>query len=137
MTTHLKRATMVCAALAIGGCGASDELSAAEGYMPEDLPPWTCDTDASSGGGSESGCGDGTGDLDQCEGVGDCEVGYCVAAFDGDIGVFECRASCIESMDENQWCADASACCDPAATCERGYCITDAAGASSSTGDAP
>lgn len=127
MARPISTLTFALMAALTGACGDSKELANAEGYMPEDLPPWTCDTDASSGGGSESGCGDGTGEVDECRSGDECQGGYCVASFNGDIGVFACRQACIPSMDESQWCADASACCEANARCERGYCIVDAA----------
>ncbi|MFO0633181.1 MAG: hypothetical protein U0168_10050 [Nannocystaceae bacterium] len=119
------------------GCSAADSSYLGDsGYMPEDLPPWSCDTDATTG--TTTGCeaSSGSGGESSCAASGECAVGVCAAPFDGDIGVFRCVDSCIETMDEGAWCADASACCDAAARCDRGLRIVDggATGGSSSSG---
>ncbi|MBX7081115.1 MAG: hypothetical protein K1X88_18085 [Nannocystaceae bacterium] len=116
------------------GCSAADSSYLGDsGYMPEDLPPWSCDTDAT---GTTTGCeaSSGSGGASSCAGSGECDQGVCAAPFDGDIGVFRCVDSCVQTEDDSAWCADASACCDPAASCERGLCIVDAGASTGDTG---
>jgi hypothetical protein len=115
-------------------------------YMDDDLPSENCpDTDSSaceSTGGVTTATssttaseGDTTGgSSDACEVLG-CEVGFCVAPFDGEIGEFVCVPDCIGIMDEALWCADASACCDADAVCtDRGYCVPSESGSESGGG---
>lgn len=102
------------------GCGESDESAGGE-YIEEDFPPWTCDTEATTTGCAESG----DVPVAECRGASDCAAGVCAADFNGDIGRFECQASCISPFDDARWCVDASACCDAAAICDRGYCLVD------------
>lgn len=115
----------LCVLLLLTGCMAADNLSA-DDYMEEDFPPWTCDTE-----GTTTGC-DSTGDLTapQCEGAQDCPGEVCAASFNGDIGPFECQSQCIDAMDDNRWCLDSDACCDPTAVCDRGYCVPTDGGSS-------
>lgn len=75
---------------------------------------------------------------DECTVTADCPRGeLCVAPFDQAAGPegkgpLECVTECVVIMDEDRWCADAAACCDPAAECtDRGYCVFP----SESTGD--
>jgi hypothetical protein len=68
---------------------------------------------------------------DECTVSADCLDGepYCVAPFDQSAGpegkgAYECVSECVVLMDEDRWCADAAACCDPQAECtDRGYCV--------------
>jgi hypothetical protein len=109
------------------GC-AEDSLSG-DDFMDEDFPPWSCDSDTSCTSSSAS-----EGDpAPACQSSTECSGGeICAADFDGDIGTFSCQALCITTMDDAQWCADDSACCDPLAVCTRGLCI---AGGDGSTGE--
>lgn len=91
----------------------------------------------SSSGGDEVGGTTGVtgGHDDQCHGPADCDEGsFCVAPYaDNERGDFACVAECVGPMDEDSWCYDASACCDPAAVCTiRGYCEVEGADASTS-----
>jgi hypothetical protein len=65
------------------------------------------------------------GDDDSCSLSRPCETGWCVAPYaDNQRGAFACIGTCVELDDPASWCFDASACCDPAATCSaRGYCV--------------
>lgn len=101
-------------------------------YIDEDFPPVSCDTD----GTTTDGCGSTGAPVPSCQVSNDCNVGVCVAEFSGNIGQFECRDVCIGSLDETQWCADASACCDAAAICDRGLCIAPDSSGDVSTSDA-
>jgi hypothetical protein len=67
---------------------------------------------------------------DECLLSAHCPDGeVCVAPFDQEAGpegkgAYECVIECVELMDEDRWCADAAACCDPTAACtDRGYCV--------------
>lgn len=67
---------------------------------------------------------------DECAVSSDCADGeLCVAPFDQSAGpegkgAYECVSDCVVMMDEDRWCADAAACCDPSAECtDRGYCV--------------
>lgn len=102
-----------CSADSAGDYAGDDE------YVGEDLPPWSCDTEGTSTGTCAS-----TGEVPACNGAFDCGSGeVCAAAFNGDIGPFECQAQCIAPMDDDRWCFDAAACCDASAVCDRGYCM--------------
>ena len=66
---------------------------------------------------------------DECTMTAECVDGeLCVAPFDQSAGpegkgAYECVSDCVVLMDEDRWCADAAACCDPLAECtDRGYC---------------
>lgn len=107
--------------LACGG----DALEGGDDFMDEPVPPKSCDTTPAMDTGCMMEPPIPTG---SCLTTDECAGGFCVAAFDGDIGPFECRASCIDNDDETSWCLDAAACCDPEATCSsRGYCRSTAA----------
>lgn len=67
---------------------------------------------------------------DECTLTAECVDGeLCVAPFDQSAGpegkgAYECVEECVVLMDEDRWCADAAACCDPLAECtDRGYCV--------------
>lgn len=67
---------------------------------------------------------------DECTMTAECVDGeLCVAPFDQAAGpegkgAYECVEECVVLMDEDRWCADAAACCDPLAECtDRGYCV--------------
>lgn len=67
---------------------------------------------------------------DECTMTADCVDGeLCVAPFDQSAGpegkgAYECVSECVAIMDEDRWCADVAACCDPLAECtDRGYCV--------------
>jgi hypothetical protein len=87
---------------------------------------------------------------DECTVTADCLDGeLCVAPFDQTAGAegkgaYECVPECVVIMDEDRWCADADACCDPEAECtDRGYCVYPdgstggSEGSSGSTGGGP
>lgn len=84
----------------------------------------------------------GGGDPSACSASSPCrQDSYCVAPYANAVrGTFECVDACVGPDDEDHWCFDASACCDPAAVCTiRGYCISPGAstgtdGGSSSSG---
>jgi len=86
---------------------------------------------------------------DECTVTADCVDGeLCVAPFDQSAGpegkgAYECVIECVGPMDEDHWCADAAACCDPLHECtDRGYCVppegstggSEGSGSSGSTG---
>ncbi len=66
---------------------------------------------------------------DECLASAECGAElFCVAPFDQTLGPlgkgdYACVTECVMQMDEDRWCADTSACCDPDAECtDRGYC---------------
>lgn len=135
----------VFAGLLFAGCADSSDAYTDE--MPDDLPAGQSDTDGSSGGTPTTGApestttgGSTTGEAAGCQSSDECLGNdVCVATWDAETqthGVPECSFSCIPSLDDAQWCADASACCDPEATCTaRGYCVPpQEPGAGDSTG---
>lgn len=81
---------------------------------------------------------------DECTLSSECLDGeVCVAPFDQEAGpegkgANECVSECVVIMDEDRWCADAAACCDPTAECtDRGYCVVPGdTGGSESSGSA-
>lgn len=85
---------------------------------------------------------------DECTVSADCPRGeLCVAPFDQAAGPegkgpLACVVECVVIMDEDRWCADAAACCDPEAECtDRGYCVypgesSDGSDSGSGTGSA-
>ncbi|MCX4247900.1 hypothetical protein [Paraliomyxa miuraensis] len=107
----------------------------------------TSTTDDTSGASSSSTGFSSVGIPDECTVTADCPRGeLCVAPFDQSAGPegkgpLECVIECVVIMDEDRWCADAAACCDPEAECtDRGYCVypSDSTGATDSgesTGD--
>jgi hypothetical protein len=122
----------VCLTVALASCSSDDsggDGSASGGTLMDDLPPSTnCPGGSDTGGCQEDGGASASasaGGSGSCQSAADCMVGEgCLAPFDGEIGEFVCRPGCIGMMDEDWWCADASACCDPSATCTmRGYCV--------------
>jgi hypothetical protein len=132
---------VVCSGL-LSGCFAADSAEGDDFYMDDDVPAGNCmtgtgcATDGSDGG--SGGAGDGA-----CESTLQCAAGLmCVGTFDGDIGAFECRNSCIDDMDEDRWCVDGEACCNAGSVCARGYCTpgdqtsdADTGGVDSSDGE--
>lgn len=106
-------------AIALLGCD-SDSAGGddfADDVMDEPLPPKCEDTDPAA-------CETTGVAAQECSRSSDCAGGeVCIAAFDGDIGLLRCEASCIAADDPAQWCSDASACCDAGASCVRGLCI--------------
>ncbi len=109
----------------------SDDL-----YMDDDVPSGSCmsdtgecDTDSAASDDASTAEVAGT-----CESTLECGDGEsCIATFDGDIGEFECTASCIADRDETRWCLDDDACCNADSVCaERGYCMPVEASADTS-----
>lgn len=132
--------------LALATCG---DDSAGGDFMDEDVPGGDdCDTDAFCGtdGTGESGDTVGTGDSDNagegglpddaCRNSAECGPDLlCTAPFDGNRGPYTCEPTCISNMDETMWCADATACCDPTASCTtRGYCQPGDGGGTGTSG---
>lgn len=85
---------------------------------------------SSDEGGSSSTGHSSVGIPDECTLSEDCPAGeLCVAPFDQSAGpegkgALACVTECVVIMDEDRWCADATACCDPEAECtDRGYCV--------------
>ncbi|MBC8067947.1 MAG: hypothetical protein IAG13_06395 [Deltaproteobacteria bacterium] len=116
----------------VGQSGCAEDSASADDFMDEDFPPWSCDSDTSC---TSSGASEGA-PAPACQSSNECSGGeICAADFDGDIGSFSCQAVCIVTMDDAQWCADDSACCDPLAVCTRGYCLPGEAGSSSDDGN--
>jgi len=128
---------LVVAAL-VGGCSDGDYEAGGGDLMAEDLPAGVCGTTTSSGTSFSTGddCDvslgrpDTTGgflERDECDATRNCPAArtICVAEFEvNGRAAYTCRDTCIELMDETVWCADATSCCDPAATCtSRGYCV--------------
>lgn len=110
-----------------------------------ELPPGTSTTDATGSTGEDPSTTTGhssVGIPDECTVTADCPRGeLCVAPFDQNAGPegkgpLECVTECVVLMDEDRWCADAAACCDPEAECtDRGYCEypSDSTGETSET----
>jgi len=129
----------VCLAGLLAGCTTDDGTGDATsiGTLMDDLPPST-----NCPGGTDTGaCADDSGSASaggagSCQSGSDCMTGEgCLAPFDGEIGEFACVPGCIGIMDDDWWCADASACCDQSATCTmRGYCVLPEAGSDGSGG---
>lgn len=78
---------------------------------------------------------------DECQASAECGAElFCVAPFDQTLGPngkgdFACVTECVMQMDEDRWCADVSACCDPDAECtDRGYCEVPGLGTGDSGG---
>jgi len=108
----------------VAGCFAPRAEDAGDDFMDEDVPAGKCMSDSGPCDESE-GAGDGTPTPDGCQSTLDCAGGeICAAVFDGDIGTFACRASCIEDMDDTRWCVDDDGCCNDGSVCAgRGYCM--------------
>jgi hypothetical protein len=69
------------------------------------------------------------GSADECQASAECGAElFCVAPFDQSLGPYgkgdyACVTECVMLLDEDRWCADVGACCDPDAECtDRGYC---------------
>lgn len=106
----------------------------------------TIGDDSAAAGSSSTGA---VGPVDECQASDECGGGlFCVAPFDQTLGpkgkgLYACVDACVPLVDEDLWCADATACCDPDATCtDRGYCElpgastgTDSGTGGSDTGD--
>ncbi len=117
-------------AAALVGC--ADDLSA-DSYMDPDLPPYGCDSEPTGPCGESTSAGEAAG---ACQGSSDCaDTQICAADFDGEIGTFQCQSTCIGEADDQSWCFDDAACCDPDAVCTRGYCISSGAPATTSGAD--
>jgi hypothetical protein len=106
------------------------------------IAPASSDEGASTTGSSTTGPST-VGIPDECTLSSDCPDGeLCVAPFDQSAGpegkgATECVTECVVIMDEDRWCADAAACCDPLAVCtDRGYCVypEDSTGSSDGSG---
>ena len=137
------------AGLLVGGCASDADFT---DEMPDDLPAGQVDTDGTSTGdgstsegntssSSSEGEASTTGAMSGCQSSEDCLGNdVCVASWDAESqthGEPECSFTCIPSLDDARWCADAEACCDPDATCTaRGYCVPpqDPGGADESSG---
>jgi hypothetical protein len=107
-------ASAACFAAQDSGAGGDTE------YIPDDPPAGNC------GEPGEEPCEtSGIAPAGDCQASSECDAGLaCSATFDGDIGRFECQASCIEDFDEARWCADDASCCGPGSICQgRGYCV--------------
>jgi hypothetical protein len=90
----------------------------------------TSTDDGASTTGTSTGGPSTVGIPDECTLSSDCPDGeLCVAPFDQSAGpegkgATECVTECVVIMDEDRWCADRAACCDPLAECtDRGYCV--------------
>ena len=129
----------VFAGLLVAGCAGEGDFT---DEMPDDLPAGQSDTDGTSTGAavtisggvptslssSDAEASTTTGSMSGCQSSEDCLGNdVCVASWDAETqthGEPECSFSCIPSLDDASWCADATACCDPEAICtERGYCV--------------
>jgi hypothetical protein len=137
----IARRTLLVSGLAIA-CG--DDLEGADAYMDDDVPSGNCMTDTGECDTDSSPFDEGDDDGpttaandDECSASLDCDAGLaCMATFDGDIGEFECSASCIADMDETLWCLDDAACCGVESSCgPRGYCTPAGGLDESSTGE--
>jgi hypothetical protein len=118
------------------------EESDTDPFAGSDGCGFICTSDGSSSGGfttapvddtsAESSSGGTTGAIgpqDECAMSSDCgDASFCVAPFDQSLGpegkgAYACVVECVPLVDEDLWCADATACCDPNAVCtDRGYC---------------
>ena len=120
--------------IALVGCfgpAEDDSHSSDTEYIPDDVPSGNCgetDNDPCTSSGAEPASG--------CLASLECDDGsVCAAIFDGDIGTFECRPSCIADFDETRWCIDNAGCCGVGSICQgRGYCVP-AGATSSESGD--
>jgi hypothetical protein len=115
------RLSMIWLFAACGDDGAGGDIVTDTEYIGEDIPAGNCgDTD-------EEECASSGGDAmpSGCEASSECPDGSsCSAVFDGDIGAFACRATCIEDLDETRWCIDDAGCCGADSICQgRGYCV--------------
>src|SRR5262247_4071045 len=102
MTTRSRCSWLV---VVLAACAAKDERDdGGDFYMDDDLPAGNCM--AGTGCATDGSGGDSTAASDAtCESTQQCDVGRtCVATFDGDIGVFQCRSQCIVDFDETRWC---------------------------------
>jgi hypothetical protein len=104
------------------------------------IAPASSDEGASTTGSSTTGPST-VGIPDECTLSSDCPDGeLCVAPFDQSAGpegkgATECVTVCVMLMDEDRWCADAAACCDPLHVCtDRGYCVDPEQSTGSSDG---
>lgn len=158
LTMHPIRTMLALSLLGLGTLACGDDLPSPPGMAESTSttgtgstgvatwPPMGTSTGIASseeGGGSSSTTGHTTvGVPDECQITMDCPAGeLCVAPFDQSAGpegkgALACVAECVAIMDEDRWCADAAACCDPTAECtDRGYCVypgdTDTDGSSS------
>lgn len=151
------RAHALAMLLAAGATACGDDLpSDSDGTSGPLLITSTSTTDGSSsstaaiapassdeGGSSSSTTGGPTtvGIPDECQRSSECPDGeLCVAPFDQSAGpegkgAYACVSECVALMDEDRWCADAAACCDPLAECtDRGYCVYPEGSTGSSDG---
>jgi hypothetical protein len=99
--------------------------------IPGTTTTFTTGDDASTSSGTESGDAGSSCNGEMCS-----ADTFCVAPYANAVrGPFACVDACVGPMDEDHWCFDASACCDPTATCTiRGYCIAPGGGSSSDDG---
>jgi len=112
-------------ALASGCALANSDAGAdTDDFIDMDTPPGNC-----SAGTSAQPCpnADSSGNPvgASCFDSDDCTSGTsCVAPYQaGEVGEFTCTDQCLPMLDENAWCFDASACCEPSAVCRRGLCV--------------
>ena len=122
----VRGSTLLLVLVAATACAEKDDgLESDDVYMDDDVPAGSCMSE--SGGGCDT---EAVGEASMGEVAGTCESTLecadgeaCIATFDGDIGEFECAASCIGDMDETRWCLDDAGCCEASSICsERGYC---------------
>jgi hypothetical protein len=123
----VRGSTLLLVLLAATACDDDGRLESDDVYMDDDVPAGSCMTGTGDDCDTE-GTGDGATTNEvagTCESTLECDDGeVCIATFDGDIGEFECRGSCIGDMDETQWCLDDEGCCEATSICNgRGYCI--------------
>jgi hypothetical protein len=145
----VERARIVAVLLGLGAAGCGDDLpdppgaggssSSTTGTIDTSTTDGSTSTSTSAAPASSDEAGTTTGTTgpssvgipDECTVSADCVDGepFCVAPFDQSAGpegkgAYECVSECVVLMDEDRWCADAAACCDPQAECtDRGYCV--------------
>ncbi len=127
--------------LLVVGCGDAGFEAETDDFIDQDTPPGNCSASTGLDPCPNPGTS-GSPEGGPCFNTRDCAGGNaCVAPYDsGDIGDFTCTSQCIELQDDAAWCLDASACCDPNASCRRGLCVAgpeqqDESGTGSSSGD--
>jgi hypothetical protein len=128
--------------LVAAACG-SDDGSGVQRRPPAD-PTDALDSSGGAPGTSSSSSSGETGvpgEGEPCSAAAPCpDATYCVAPDAGGTvvgaGDYACSASCVELDDVSRWCLDDAACCDAAASCERGLCRgpSDTAASTDSSG---
>lgn len=120
------------------GCGF---ICTSDGTSDSGLDPVPLDDTSAESTGGGMGTTGAIEPQDQCRASSECgPESFCVAPFDQTLGPegkgpYACVSECVPLIDEDLWCADASACCDPDAVCtDRGYCELPGGSGTEATG---